>query len=283
MTIRQALTQATDALEHAHVPDPSRDAALLLADVTGMPSLELFLHGQQALTSQQEQRFASLLLSRTSRKPLQYLLGIQYFYGLPFAVDERVLIPRPETEILCELTLKLLRNTSSLKILDLCTGSGAIAVVMKREIPIASVTATDISGDALVVAASNAMRNNASIRFLKGDLFDPIAGERFDCILSNPPYIETCVCHTLQAEVQFEPILALDGGADGLDYYRRIARNAASHLNPGGLLCMEIGDTQAEAVYNLLSIEGQFESIEIHKDLGRFDRVVIAHAASFPT
>ncbi|MEA5014975.1 MAG: peptide chain release factor N(5)-glutamine methyltransferase [Candidatus Limiplasma sp.] len=283
MTIRQALAQAVGALQAAGIPDPRTDAALLLADVTGIPPMELLLHGQQALTSPQERRISPLLLSRASRKPLQYLLGTQHFYGLSLAVDERALIPRPETEILCELALGLLRAVESPKVLDVCTGSGAIALAVKAQCPAASVTATDISEDALALARENARRHEASIRFLPGDLFAPVEGETFDCILSNPPYIESAACLSLQPEVRFEPLLALDGGADGLDFYRRIAREAAAHLNPQGVLCLEIGDTQGEAVRALLEAQGRYRQISIHRDLNGSQRVVTAHAASFPT
>ncbi len=282
MTIQQALRQAASALQQASVPDANTDAAWLLADATGLPRMELPLHGGQALTPQQEQRFSSLLLSRCSRRPLQYLLGVQHFYGLPFAVDARVLIPRPETETLCELALAFVKTLPNPQVLDLCTGSGCIAVAIRRQCPAARVTAADISAQALALARQNADANDCDdIRFLQGDLLAAVAGEAFDCIVCNPPYIQSEACKTLQPEVLFEPVLALDGGADGLAFYRRIAGEAASHLRPGGLMALEIGDAQGEAVCGLLVACG-WETITLHRDLGGLTRVVTA-CGSTPT
>lgn len=227
----------------------------------------------------------SLLLSRASRKPLQYLLGQQCFYGLDFDVDERVLIPRPETETLCEIALAFLRAhpAPAPRALDLCTGSGAIAITLKHLRPAAQVTATDISPDALAVAAHNAAQNQAEVTFLQGDLFAPLKGQCFECIVSNPPYIEKDICPTLQPEVLMEPVLALDGGADGLDFYRAIVNAAVDHLTPGGLLAMEIGEAQGQAVCGLILAQGGYHAPTIHQDLCGKDRVVCAYAGSLPT
>lgn len=277
MLIRQALIHAIGVLEAAQIPDPPTDAARLLAAVVGLQTMELTFHGNEALTQEQERRLTSFLFLRVSRKPLQYVLGIQHFYGLPFAVNEHVLIPRPETETLCELALSFARKAAvSLKVLDLCTGSGAIAVAVKHECPSMEVTAVDISWDALRLAEQNARHNQVSVRFLQGDLFAPVTGERFDCILSNPPYVERGLLKTLQDEVLFEPAIALDGGTDGLDFYRRIAEEAPRHLHPGGLLGMEIGDGQGAAVCALLARRHCFDSVTRHRDLRGVERVVFA-------
>lgn len=280
MTIRKAILSATRALEAAGVPDPRIDAELMLAFVTGMPRLQLRLSGETTLGDEQEQRFSSLLLSRVRREPLQYLLGTQSFYGLDFKVDERALIPRQETETLCELGLAHLKTLESPTVLDLCTGSGAIAVVMKRERPFASVTASDISPSALSLARENAALNGVALRFVSGDLFSPVAQERFDLIVSNPPYIPSRECLTLQAEVMREPRLALDGGADGLDFYRRIARDASAHLTPCGMLAVEVGDGQSEAVEKMLW-GGGLSCVAVHKDLYGKPRVVSGCAGDF--
>ncbi len=272
-----------DQLTSAGVPDPQTDARLLLAHVTELPPVELLLHGTQGLTPEQEQRFSSLLLSRASRMPLQYLLGTLCFYGLPFRVDERALIPRPETEILCETALAFMQALPAPWVLDLCTGSGAIAVTIKHECPGAEVTASDISPNALALARENARLNRAEVRFVAGDLFAPVAGERFHCIVSNPPYIESIACSSLQPEVLREPLLALDGGTDGLHFYRRIAAEAFDHLYPGGLLCLEIGDTQAKSVCELLAEQFPCERIAVLADLCGLPRVVCAYALSSPT
>lgn len=283
MTIRSAIQSGVSALQAAGVPDPQTDAGILLSHVLGIPRMELLLHGLQALTEEQEQRFSSLLLSRASRKPLQYLLGDQGFYGLLFSVNEHVLIPRPETETLCEHALLYLRTLPAPRVLDLCTGSGAIAVTIKHECPAAQVIATDIDASALAVAKKNAKRNEADISWAQGDLFEPITGERFHCIVCNPPYIENAACKALQPEVLQEPMLALTGGEDGLDFYRRIAYEAPLHLYPNGLLCLEIGDQQAKAVCALLAEENRFQNISMHCDLSGSPRVVCAYALCSPT
>ena len=273
MTIRQSIAHAEEALSAAGVPDPRTDAELILSHVTGLGRMNMLMMGQNELTHEQEQRFSSLLLSRAKRVPLQYLLGVQYFYGLPFQVDDRVLIPRQETEELCEWGLSFLKGKPSPKALDLCTGSGAIAVTLKHNCPQAAVTASDLSADALSLARQNAEQNRADIRFLQGDLWEPLTGERFDLILSNPPYIPSLDCDTLQTEVMQEPRMALDGGADGLDFYRRIAGEAISHLLPGGMIAVELGIGEAEAVAALFR-EAGLADVSIRTDLYGIARMV---------
>ena len=279
MTIKQAILQAVEAFEKAGVPDPRIDAELILCHLTGMNRMSMLMQGATELTSEQEQRFSSLLLSRTQRKPLQYLLGTQAFYGLDFQVDSRVLIPRQETETLCEWGISHLRRLKQPRALDLCTGSGAIAVTLKHECPHADVTAADLSTDALAVASSNAKLNQTDIRFVQGDLWQPVEGEVFDMILSNPPYIPTQDCETLQQEVIQEPRMALDGGADGLDFYRRIANGALSHLAPGGLIAVEVGISEAQDVASLFTNAG-LHDVQIIKDLYGVERIVSARRRS---
>ena len=281
MTIREAITQAASLLENAQIPDPRTDAEIILSHVTGLNRLNMLMMGTTELTTEQEQRFSSLLLSRTKREPLQYLLGEQFFYGLRFQVDSRVLIPRQETEELCEWGIHHLRSLKkeALSALDLCTGSGAIAVTLKHECPQASVTASDLSHDALCLAKQNAQLNGAEIHFLQGDLWEPLKGRTFNLILSNPPYIPTADCDTLQEEVMREPRMALDGGMDGLDFYRRIANEAVAHLNPGGLIAVELGIGEAEDVAKLFENAG-LTDVVIRKDLYGVARMVGAHRRS---
>lgn len=279
MTIKQAILQAEQAFEKAGVPDPRIDAELILCHLTGMNRMSILMQGATTLTSEQEQRFSSLLLSRTQRKPLQYLLGTQAFYGLDFHVDDRVLIPRQETETLCEWGVAHLRKLEHPRALDLCTGSGAIAVTLKHECPHAEVTAADLSADALEVAASNAKWNHTDIRFVQGDLWQPLEGEVFDLILSNPPYIPTEDCDTLQQEVMQEPRMALDGGADGLHFYRRIAQGAPAHLNPNGLIAVEVGIGEAQDVAALFAAAGLCD-VQIINDLYGVERIVSARRRS---
>ncbi len=275
MTIKQAILEATKAFEKAGVPDPRIDAEWILCHLTGLDRMSMLMQGTTVLNSEQEQRFSSLLLSRTRRTPLQYLLGTQVFYGLDFQVDSRVLIPRQETETLCEWGIRHLRKLDKPKALDLCTGSGAIAVTIKHECPHAAVTAADLSTDALEVAASNARLNHADVRFVQGDLWQPLEGESFDLILSNPPYIPTQDCDNLQQEVMQEPRIALDGGADGLDFYRRIASGALSHLTTGGLIAVEVGIGEANDVAGLFTAAGLC-NVQIINDLYGVARIVSA-------
>lgn len=279
MTIKQAILQAAEAFEKAGVPDPRIDAELILCHLTGLDRMSMLMQGATALTKEQEQRFSSLLLSRTRREPLQYLLGTQYFYGLPFQVDSRVLIPRQETETLCEWGISHLRRLANPRALDLCTGSGAIAVTLKHECPHAAVTAADLSTDALEVASANARLNHADVRFAQGDLWEPVQNETFDLILSNPPYIPTLDCNTLQHEVMQEPRMALDGGADGLDFYRRIAQGAPMRLSPAGLIAVEVGIGEAQDVAVLFENAGLCD-VQIINDLYGVERIVSARRRS---
>ena len=279
MTIKQAILQAIEAFEKAGVPDPRIDAELILCHLTGLDRMSMLMQGATTLTNEQEQRFSSLLLSRTRREPLQYLLGTQYFYGLPFQVDSRVLIPRQETETLCEWGVSHLRRLTNPCALDLCTGSGAIAVILKHECPHADVTAADLSTDALEVAAANARLNQADVRFVQGDLWAPVQNATFDLILSNPPYIPTMDCDTLQHEVMQEPRMALDGGADGLDFYRRIAEGAPAHLSPAGLIAVEVGIGEAQDVAVLFE-NAELCDVQIINDLYGVERIVSARRRS---
>ena len=279
MTIKQAIMQAQEAFETAGVPDPRIDAELILCHLTGLDRMSMLMQGSKELTNEQEQRFSSLLLSRTRREPLQYLLGTQYFYGLSFQVDSRVLIPRQETETLCEWGISHLRKLTHPRALDLCTGSGAIAVTLKHECPHAEVTAADLSTDALEVASSNARLNHADVHFVQGDLWEPVQNETFDLILSNPPYIPTLDCNTLQQEVMQEPRMALDGGTDGLDFYRRIATGAAAHLSPAGLIAVEVGIGEAQDVAVLFKNAGLCD-VQIINDLYGVERIVSARRRS---
>ncbi|MDD3214058.1 MAG: peptide chain release factor N(5)-glutamine methyltransferase [Eubacteriales bacterium] len=281
LTIHEAIRLGTEMLKA--VPDPKLDALALLEYVTGEAPLVLLMKMQENLTAEQEERFRSLLLLRTERQPLHYLLGSRCFFGYDFLVDSRVLIPRQETEMLCDLALKTAKNLPEPRVLDVCTGSGAIAVVVKLGCPRAAVTGCDLSGDALEVARENARRNYADIRFLQGDLLSPVAGERFDVIVSNPPYVDRSECDELQPEVMLEPRMALDGGADGLDFYRRLAAEAPDCLAEGGMLLLEVGDRQSRSVTALLHNTGRFREVRYHRDLYGKERYVTALLSAFPT
>ncbi len=275
MTCRELIRRASESFCAAGIPDPVNDAALLLSHLTGRPPLALRLDEETVLDPSVIDSFKSLAEQRLSRIPLQYLLGEAPFYGRMFRVDFRVLIPRPETELLCEWALELLKDHSSPRILDLCCGSGCIGITLKAELPSASVTLSDISPDALDLAAENASLLGADVALCRSDLLEAFSGTSFDLIISNPPYIPSADCDTLQEEVLREPRLALDGGKDGLSVYRRIVREAFHRLSPGGFLLMELGIGEDEAVSALLSDYG-YESIQIREDLSGIRRMILS-------
>ena len=270
MTVLDALRAGQARL--SAVPDPRLDAEYLLAFVLDMPRLNMLVNKQRILTAQDAAAYDALLSRRENREPLQYILGTQSFMGLPFKTDARALIPRNDTEALCEAALSFLKSGQTA--LDLCTGSGILGITLKKRIPGAAVTASDISADALSLARENAAALHADVRLLQGDLFAPVAGERFDLIVSNPPYIPDILRGKMQSEVEMEPALALFAGPDGLDFYRRIAREAPAHLNEGGRLLLEIGDDQFDAVRALLT--PAFEPVSLIRDMNGKPRVVQA-------
>lgn len=274
MTPQALIRQTTALFQQAGIPDPAWDSALLLAHLTGRPALNLRLDGDTQLGEDVLQRYALLCQQRLQRQPLQYLLGEQPFLGRMFQVDERVLIPRPETELLAERAIAFLGQREAPVALDLCCGSGCIGISLALEVPGAQVHVADLSADALAVTKANAQALGAKVTLHQGDLFVPVEGMAFDLIISNPPYIPTEECRSLQAEVMQEPAMALDGGADGCDFYRRIAAAAASHLRPGGVVLLEVGCGQAEAVAAMLEASGF--RCAVHKDLQGIRRMVEA-------
>ncbi len=275
MNPRELIRTAALRFRNAGIPDPENDAALLLSHLTGRPPLELRLDMDTLLDASVLTGFEELALKRLDRIPLQYLVGKAPFYHRSFLVDSRVLIPRPETELLCEWALELIKGQPCPRILDLCCGSGCIGLTVKAEYPDARVTLADISADALAVASQNAEALSLDVCFHRGDLLDGFPEESFDLVLSNPPYIPAGDCDSLQPEVLREPRLALDGGMDGCDVYRRIASGARSVLAPGGLLLMELGIHEAEPVSSLLSACG-YTGIRIRKDYAGIQRMILA-------
>ena len=267
-TVKQALISVKDSLKKSGIDTWSIDGDLLVMEAAKLTRMQLVTRDDDILTEDSEKKLESLLKKRLEHMPMQYILGHCEFMGLEFSVNENVLIPRPDTEILVEKVLEYKPR----KVLDIGTGSGAIAVSLAKY-GTESVTAADISTKALETAAKNAKANNVDVNFVKSDIFENISG-RFDAIVSNPPYIVRNVIPTLDRQVKdFEPHLALDGGEDGLDFYRRIVENAKEHLEPNGLLAFEIGYDQGEAVSRLVS-EAGFAKAAVTKDLAGLDRVV---------
>ena len=248
MTIREVLRQATERLNVAGVPD--YDAAQMLANVLGEDALMLRMNSWKAMPEEKLAAYEEMIARRAKREPMQYILGETGFMGLTFHVEPGVLCPRPDTEILCEEALR--RLDPGARVLDIGTGSGALAVSIAKLGRECSVTAVDVSDTALEIAEGNAERNNAQVRFVRSDCFAALEGETFDMIVSNPPYISSEEMAQLMPEVRREPELALFGGEDGLDFYRRISREAGAHLEKGGCLLFEIGWQQKDAVSELL-------------------------------
>lgn len=250
MTIREALRLAEARLEQAGVPDADVDAAYLLASVLKEDTLAMRINGHRELAAPQRAAFDALCDRRAVREPLQYILGETEFMGLTFHVEPGVLIPRADTEILVEKALAWMKPGA--RVLDIGTGSGAIAVSLAKLGRQAQVTAVDVSDRALEIARRNAERNGAAVEFVKSDCFSALKGRKYDMIVSNPPYISEDEMRGLMPEVTREPELALFGGADGLDFYRRISREAPEYLNEGGCLLFEIGWLQKDAVSALV-------------------------------
>lgn len=251
MTVREALRLAGERLERAGVPDAALDARLLLAHIVGENPLMLSINGARELNGDALAAFTEMVKRREAREPLQQITGEAAFMGMTFRVTPDVLIPRQDTEILCEEALRRIGGRQA-RALDVGTGSGALAVSISL-LSRADVTATDISAVALSVARENAHRLGAQVRFLEGDLYEAVGDERFDVIVSNPPYISREEMAALMPEVHWEPETALYGGEDGLDFYRRLTKDAAAHLRPGGALLLETGYRQRDAVCAMLA------------------------------
>ncbi len=264
------------------IADAEADSWYLMEYVTGMNRTKFLLERQNQMEPAMQEKYLALARRRAEHIPLQYLTGVQEFMGFAFQVNEHVLIPRQDTEILTEEAVKYLKNREAgrsgppgrqTKVLDLCTGSGCIAVSLKKLCPGIEVTASDLSGEALEVARENGRLLGANVKWTKSDLFENVEGT-FDLIVSNPPYIRTDVIEELQEEVRLcEPRMALDGHEDGLFFYRRITESAPDFLEPGGCLMFEIGYDQGNEAAGLLARNG-FDEIKVLRDLAGLDRVV---------
>ena len=267
-----------DVLRAARGRVDAADAELLLAHVLGASRGWLFAHGDEPLGTDARARFDALLARRQAGEPVAYLTGRQGFWSLDLAVTPATLVPRPETELLVELALERLHPDLPLRLADLGTGSGAIALAIAHERPRARVVATDASDAALAVAAGNAARNGiANVEFRGGDWYGPLRGERFDLLASNPPYIALGDPHLGEGDLRFEPPSALSSGMDGLDAIRTIVAGAPAHLHAGGWLLLEHGWTQGEAVRALMQAAG-FTDVLTAQDLEGRDRVTLGRA-----
>ncbi len=287
---RDVYEAGREQMEKAGVGEAALDARLLLEYVCGTDRNALLVHGDREVSEEEYDRYRELTGKRAARVPLQHLTGGQEFMGLPFFVNEQVLVPRQDTEVLVEEVMKHLHD--GMRILDMCTGSGCILLSLLHYSNDCTGVGVDLSAGALAVAGENyerlrTKRPEMKAQFLEGDLFAALEAEcgqsagdkgalagRFDIIVSNPPYIETEVIKSLMPEVrEHEPMMALDGGTDGLAFYRRIAREAGAYLNGGGMLFFEIGCEQADSVKRIMEQAG-FRGIEVVKDFAGLDRIV---------
>ena len=278
MNIGEWLRHAGDVLAESGSPDPQIDAKWIAEDTLGLTRSELHFESTRGIDAAQLEQLDERLKRRAEGEPVQYILRSAYFMGLKFYVDDRVLIPRQDTETLVEAVVVALHELESPDVLDLCAGSGAIGLSVKTLIPSANVTLTDISRDALDVARRNAHDLNVDADIRHGDLFRAVGRDRFDLIASNPPYIPHGDLAGLQREVRREPVLALDGGSDGLDVYRRIAAEAGAHLNPGGYLYLEVGIGEAERVLEMVQSGVECAQSGVLNDLNGIPRVVWARS-----
>ena len=282
MSIKDFLNEATNKLKDNNIDDASIKAKELLAYLLKKDKQFLVINADKPIDTEVADLYDNSINKIINGVPLQYITHNQEFMKLNFYVDSNVLIPQPDTEILVEETINIIKSNNffnkEIKVLDLCTGSGAIAVSISKYTN-ANVYASDISENALEIAQKNAKLNNAEIKFILSDMFNNIK-EQFDVIVSNPPYIESNVIKTLPKDVQSEPILALDGGKDGLNFYRKIADNAYNYLSENSFICMEIGYNQKNDVIEILNKTNKYKNIKTVKDLSGNDRCIIANKRS---
>lgn len=279
MTIKEILNKGTLMLKTNNVENPKQKARLLLQYILKMPREQIIIYDTKQVSKKEEQEYILNINKLIKGKPLQQITQTQEFMKMNFYVNENVLIPRPDTEVLVEEVIKKAKGMKNPDILDLCTGSGAIAISVAKYIESAKIYATDISTKALEVAYKNAKNNNvlSKIKFVESDLFLKLNKSiKFDIIVTNPPYIKTQVIETLNKDVRSEPIIALDGGLDGLKFYRRIIKEAYEHMKYNSYLCMEIGYDQKEEVIELIEYQKKFTDIYCIKDLYGNDRVIVA-------
>jgi release factor glutamine methyltransferase len=273
-TVLAALTWTADRFAQARLDSPRLDAELLLAHATGLDRVGLYTAHDRPLDPSERARYRELVRRRLGGEPVAYLTGEREFWSLRLAVDPRVLIPRRETEHLVEAVLGAV-PAGSARVVDVGTGSGAIALALGKERPAWQIVAVDRSAGALAVARQNAAEHGVAVAFVRAAWLGPLGGP-FDVVVSNPPYVRSAAISGLAAEVRCEPRAALDGGADGLDAYRVLVPQAAERLRKGGVLAFEIGSDEGRAVAELCAASGAFEPARVTTDLAGLDRVVVA-------
>ena len=277
MKIKEAIEKGAIALKVENIESPKLKARMLMQFILNKPRQYIIVNDMQELSKSTEQEYFEAIQKLKHNIPIEHITHQKEFMKLNFFVNENVLIPRQDTETLVEEVIKIAQKTNSKKILDLCTGSGAIAVSLAKYIEKSEITAVDISQEAIKIASKNAIMNNVEnqITFVKSDLFENVKKEKYDIIVSNPPYIKKSEIPKLEKQVQKEPTIALDGGVDGLDFYRKIIKQSYEYLKYKGYLCLEIGYDQKEDVIELLKNEEKYSEIHFKKDLYENDRIVI--------
>ena len=275
MNVKEAVQEVRKKLAESTTDTPLLDAQLIVGNAAGMTRVQILTYPDKELNENEICKINEMCSERIKHRPMQYILGVCEFMGLDFKVNSHTLIPRGDTEILVERAIEIVKKNTYNSVLDIGTGSGAIAVSIAKYTN-THVDAVDISEGALKTAIENGSNNGVNVNFFKSDLFSEV-NEKYDIILSNPPYIEKDVIETLEPDVKdYEPLSALDGGNDGLDFYRRIINEIDSYLNKNGCVIFEIGYNQGDKVSKLLSERG-FENISVEKDLSGLDRVVIGY------
>ena len=277
MTIRETIRKGMIMLKNSNVTEPNIKARLIMQYVLNKPREYLLVYDKEILMLRQEVNYFKAIKKLCQGIPIQHITHRQEFMKMTFYVDENVLIPRQDTGILVEEVIKIAKKINAKKILDLCTGSGAIAISLAKYIENSEITAVDISSKALNIAKINSKNNNVEnqITFIESDLYKNLPKEKYDIIVSNPPYIKKEIIKKLDKEVQKEPKLALDGGYDGLDFYRKIVSKADEYLKFHGYLCLEIGYDQKEEVEEIISKQEKYIDTYCKKDLCDNDRVIV--------
>ena len=277
MRINELIKVGVKRLKEKEIEEPVLKMRLLVASALNKNKEYIIAHGEDEIDSLKLEEIYSKMSKLEEYVPIQYITNKQEFMQLNFFVNENVLIPRSDTEILVEEVINIAKKTNAKKILDLCTGSGAIAISLAKYIENSQITAVDISEEALRIAKLNAVNNNVEdkITFVKSDLFENIVKEKYDIIVSNPPYIKKDFMKKLDKEVQQEPYIALDGGYDGLDFYRKIISEGYQYLKFKGYLCMEIGYDQKQEVFDIIKSQEKYSNTYSKIDLGGNDRIVV--------
>ena len=277
MTIKALINQGIMMLKNESIESPKNKARLIMQYTLKKPREYLIIYDNKEVTNIQKEEYLKNIKRLIKGDPLQYITGLQEFMKLKFKVNNDVLIPQPDTEILVEEVIEILKNIQNPVILDLCTGSGSIAISIAKYVPNVKIYASDISKKALEVAKQNAILNGVAnnIKFIESNLFDKIKEEKFDIIVSNPPYIPTNEIKKLPKDVQNEPHLALDGGKDGLDFYRNIIKDGYKYLNRQGYICLEIGYDQKNEVKKIIDNERRYVETYCKKDLCQNDRIIV--------